>query len=456
MSRFVEPTRDLGGALVDLSGRTLYLVAVVGSKVRRFEITTGSKLVIGRSDEADIQIDTPGLSRLHAKLLLEDPLRVQDLGSRNGTRVDGAPISGWHPFRIGQPIELGDVLIMVQDRSATGSINEEAVVPADSKAPRPQTENLSSAKAVISLYNVAERVAQGGLPVLITGESGVGKEHLARFIHERSPEAKGRLVSVDCAAVSADHFTEELFGRESERGPLPGLLRAADGGTLLLDSVDRLPLDLQSRLSRAIETGSYVPVGATRHEQSRFRVIAVSRLDLEKETAQGHFQTELFYRICGVHLRVPPVRACKDGLSPLIEALLLQIQESDGATVQLSDEALEALVAHEWPGNMRELQLTVRRLVALHAGETVDAAKVTSSLRAHSASLKTQGQPSSSADLSADLEKLERQRIISALEANDGNQTKAAKALGISRKVLMRRLDQYSIPRPRKGAKPPK
>ncbi len=457
MSATDQPTHDLGRDVIDVSGRTLYLVAIVGSRMHRFEVMAGSKVVIGRSEEADVQIDTPGLSRVHAKVSLDDSLAVQDLGSRNGTRVNGITIQGWHPFRLGQPIELGDVLLVVQDRSATGSLAEEHVVQIEADGHAPQTHNLNPSKEVVSLYAVAERVAQGGLPVLITGPSGVGKEHLARFIHERSQQAGERLVVLDCASISEDRFAEELFGHHSARGPVPGLLRAADGGTLLLDSVDHLPLELQSRLSRTLETGIYLPVGASREERSAFRVMATSRLDLESQAAAGQFQTELFYRICGVHLKVPPLAEEGDGLRPLIETLLEQIQQSDDATIELTEGALDALVEHPWPGNVRELKLTLRRLVALHAGQAVDAKLVAANLKAHAPSFGTHEQsapPSPSADLSADLAKLERQRILSALESNDGNQTKAANALGVSRKVLMRRLDQYGIPRPRKGAKP--
>lgn len=454
-----DATLDLGQGRA-LQGRALQLVTVVGGKLRRYDVENGTSLVLGRADDADIVIDSPNLSRLHARILLEDPLRVCDLGSRNGTRIDGERLRGtnWEAFRVGQPIELADALVLIQDRSATGSINELAPAHGADQPTKPhETFNTLAAPSTLALYETAERVAQAGLPILITGESGSGKEHLARFIHERSPQSRGRLIAVDCAALSPEHFLDELFGRANARNLMPGLLRAAHDGTLLLDSVDLLPREVQTQLSRVIETGCYVPSGAAREERSSFRIMATSRVDLASETARGSFQTELFYRICGVHLLVPPLRACRPGILGLIEDTLAKAEKQDQARIGLDERALQPLMEHDWPGNIRELKLTLRRLVALFPNQQLSNEQVHAMLASHvpqgDAKQARRTESRNTPDLTADLEKLERQRIVSALNAHNGNQTKTAEALGISRKVLMRRLDQYSIPRPRKGAK---
>ncbi len=286
------------------------------------------------------------------------------------------------------------------------------------------------------LHALAERAAAGTINVLIVGETGVGKEVLARTVHRLSPRAARPFVCVDCAALSDALLESELFGHE--RGAFtgagqakPGLLETAPGGTMFLDEIGELPLKLQAKLLRAIEAREVVRVGGLRPRKIDVRFVAATNRDLEAAVGAGTFRRDLYFRLNGMTLAIPALRERPTEIAPLARAFVRELGGRKAPV--LSDEAVAALEAHAWPGNVRELRNAIERALLLVTGSTIGPE--------HLDGLSC---PSGIAAAGS-----ERERIVAALAACAGNQSRAAKMLGISRKVLIARLDQYGVARPR-------
>ena len=222
----------------------------------------------------------------------------------------------------------------------------------------------------LSVLALAERLAKSDIPVLINGPTGTGKEVLSRFIHTRSPRAKGPFVAVNCAAMPDTMLEAMLFGHQKgaftgATGASEGFFRAADGGTLLLDEIAEMPLALQAKLLRALQEGEVVPIGSTQPIKVDVRVIACANRDLPLEVQEGRFRADLFYRLNVFPLALRPLRERPEDIAPLAFALLLRHAAADTAIPWISDTALQLLTCHGWPGNVRELENVVRRALLL-------------------------------------------------------------------------------------------
>jgi two-component system response regulator AtoC len=298
------------------------------------------------------------------------------------------------------------------------------------------------------LYREAAQLAAGRLPVLIVGETGVGKEHLAEALHHGSPRAAHPFVRLNCAAVTDSLFESELFGHE--RGAFtggdrekPGLLEAAGRGTVFLDEVGELPLGLQAKLLRALETGVVRRVGGLAPRPIEARFVSATNRDLAAAAARGELRRDLYYRLAGAILRVPPLRARRCEVLPLADGFALQAARELGRDpVPIGPEARAALLAYPFWGNVRELRNVIERAVLLagdgrigpeHLGEARDATP--------GLAVVAGGAP---------LESDRRASVLEALAASAGNQKLAARRLGIDRRTLSRWLDQLAIARPRK------
>jgi two-component system, NtrC family, response regulator AtoC len=294
------------------------------------------------------------------------------------------------------------------------------------------------------VLTLAERVAAGGINVLILGETGAGKEVLARFIHARSPRARKPFVCVDCAALSPSLLESELFGHE--RGAFtgaaaakPGLLETAPGGTVFLDEVGEMPLPLQAKLLRAIENRTITRVGGLKPHTIDVRFVAATNRDLESGVADETFRRDLYYRLNGMTLTVPPLRERLDDIPLLARAFVNELSGS-GRAPDLSDGALQLLCGYGWPGNVRELRNVIERALLLCDGPELTEAHLPEAAMRRRLVAPAAAQPGS-----------ERERILAALAACGGNQSRAARELGLSRKVLIARLESYGVARPRKS-----
>ncbi|HUH05434.1 MAG TPA: sigma 54-interacting transcriptional regulator [Kofleriaceae bacterium] len=590
---------------------TAGLIAVVLTEqsVSSVPLPRTGKVVIGRSDECDVVIDDPSVSRRHLLLHLGDEVYVEDLGSANGTRVRDARVAPGTRVRVEleDVVMVGDASLVVQPRDSSrparrlwmhdyfeARLEEEclralrvdshfAVIrvgfpaaiessfalehissavraydvigaygphefeilladttpdqavtaihrlraalvpiasavriglacrPADGRdvdsllrasgramdevaPPLTQPRTLEQADARMQhLHRMIERIAQSTINVLILGETGVGKEVMAERLHRKSPRAEQPFVRLNCAALSETLLESELFGHE--RGAFTGatskkrgLLETAEGGTVFLDELGELPLSIQAKLLRVIEERRVLPVGGLKSTPIDVRLVAATNRDLEACIKSGLFREDLYFRLNGFSLVIPPLRQRPSELDGFISMFLSEACARLERPVepQVSAEARALLRRYSWPGNIRELRNVIERAVVLATGDEIlpehlpvekmratfatsavrrmDLERPSSATPARRAKNGTQppgvALPAKAAAPAVgdeaierayrELETLEKQRIVAALAAAAGNQTEAARALGISRRTLLNRLDKYDLPRPRR------
>lgn len=314
------------------------------------------------------------------------------------------------------------------------------------------------------------KVARLDTTVLLSGETGTGKSHLARVIHESSPRSARPLVVVNCAAISPGQFESELFGhlRGSFTGAdndRVGKLTEAAGGTIILDEIDSLPPALQARLLRVFEEKVYEPLGSNKTLPMQARMVVASNRDLKTEVAEGRFRSDLFYRLNVVAFEVPPLRSRKSMISELLSGFLRETATRMGVKLpSVSPEAAELLEQYDWPGNIRELRNVVERAVALCDNDLITPAELTDEIRQHGAvPLTAEISHGYSAVFPAGhddpahhtlndvVESHEREMILDSMNRNRFNLLRTAKDLGISRMTLYKKLEKYQIQRKGQG-----
>jgi len=317
--------------------------------------------------------------------------------------------------------------------------------PRPSQRPREPGERLDVfSETMRQLVNQAERVARFDSTILITGESGVGKERLARYVHAHSTRGAGPFVAVNCGAFSETLIESELFGhsRGAFTGAIhdrAGLFEAAFSGTLFLDEIGELPCSSQVKLLRVLQEREVRRVGENRERRVDVRVIAATNRQLPKDVAEGRFREDLYYRLHVIELKIPPLRERPDDLRGLAGTLLGKIAARMGAAITgYTSPALEQILRHQWPGNVRELENVIERACALAAGLVIDVEDLPDTLHAQSAAVVTfpEIRP---------LPEVERDLILAALRRYGGNRAKTAKQLRIGQSTLFRKLKQYAI-----------
>ena len=297
---------------------------------------------------------------------------------------------------------------------------------------------------LIAVLSLVERVAPSGSPVLVTGESGTGKDLIARLLHEHGGRPEGPFVDLNCAALSEPMLETELFG--VEKGAFPGadqrklgLIELAAGGTLYLDNVGDLDLKLQGKLVRALETGSFYRVGGTQKVEVNVRVVASSTRDLSRMAAAGSFRDDLLHRINTIRVVLPPLRERISDVPRLAEHFLAQFGGS--AAPALAPDAVMALERYRWPGNVRELRNVIERAVLLAVDGRISATDLPLGTDVGAGGRAT---PPSQLTLDA----LERKHIADVLERTQWHQGRAAEVLGISPKTLYRKIREFGFTRP--------
>lgn len=319
-----------------------------------------------------------------------------------------------------------------------------------------------------ALFKLIERVAQASIPVLLMGETGSGKEVVAEWVHGCSRLAARPFLRINCAGLTEAVVESELFGHE--RGAFTGatqahrgLFEAADGGTLLLDELAELPLRTQAKLLRVLEAGELTRLGSNQTRRVSVRFIAATHRPLPELVAAGAFRSDLYYRLNGARLEIPPLRERRQEIVPLAQHFLRRLAAASGAApLGLHASAEQALVAHRWPGNVRELRNVVEYAAALCTegvirAEHLDLETASSGEPPASSGTAATAPPHGEAPvgrLRQTLKSFERQCIEAALVRSLGNQTLAARELGISRRSLTNKLTEHGIGRPRKSLPP--
>jgi two-component system nitrogen regulation response regulator GlnG len=364
-----------------------------------------------------------------------------------------------------KPFDLDDLT-----RAVTGALARSAVMPQPEASEDPALPLIGRSPAMQDVYRVIARVLSNDLTVLISGESGTGKELVARAIHDLGARQASPFVAINMAAIPRELIEAELFGHE--RGAFTGAavrnagrFEQAAGGTLFLDEIGDMPMEAQTRLLRVLQSGEFTTVGGARAMRADVRVVAATNRDLTQQVASGQFREDLFYRLNVVPVALPALRDRRQDI-PLLARHFLESAAAQGLPRrQLDDSAQAALSAHDWPGNVRELENLMRRLAVLARDELIDAATIRTLLGAPGAAPDVadagiaeavrrlveriaRERPDALDDGSLYdrvIGEVERPLIETMLARHGGNQLRAARALGLNRNTLRKRLDTLGI-----------
>ncbi|MCC6874459.1 MAG: sigma 54-interacting transcriptional regulator [Sandaracinaceae bacterium] len=301
---------------------------------------------------------------------------------------------------------------------------------------------VSASPSMLELFDVVRRVARTEAPVLIRGETGTGKELVARAIHELGPRTRKPFRAINAAMLSSELLSSELFGhvRGAFTGAVsdrPGLFSAAHGGTLFLDEIGDLPGDIQARLLRVLEDRTFVPLGSLEPQRADVRFLAATHRSLRREVELGRFRADLMYRVRVVPLFLPPLRERTGDVEVLAWHFVDELNERGQRRIDLIEpRALDAMLAHAWPGNVRELRNAIELAFAIGEGRTLRLKELPPELRGE--------EPPRDTDAES-LRMLERRRIADALRAASGHKAHAAQKLGMSRQTLWRKMREHGL-----------
>ena len=400
-------------------------------------------LRIGSRDLADFVIADPKISGLHCELTAQRSVHVKDLGSKNGTFMAGCQIfDALLPY--GHELALGDTRLRVQ---SLGTLTE---IPLSSGASF--QEVVGRSPVMRALMAKLERLAQVDATVLIEGETGTGKERVAEALHTGGPRHAGPLVVVDCGSLPSQLIESELFGHE--RGAFTGAVERkvgafeqAHGGTIFLDEIGELPLDLQPKLLRAIESRKVRRVGGDKQIAVDVRIVAATNRDLAVEAAKGRFREDLYYRLAVVKLQVPALRDRREDL-PLLAYALLGTMVTDPLQL-LTQELMTSLESYHWPGNVRELRNALERHAALGEPLAYERVASTDAERAAPASVAALAsidvkQPLRTAKQNL-VQEFERAYIEQQLAACGGNVSECARRSGMDRMSIHRIIQRLGL-----------
>lgn len=448
-------------------------VTIIGAcATTTLPLPSHGRICIGRATTNDLCLNDPAVSRAHAVLHLGSQLRIEDLGSSNGLRITSVHPTGdtartttrYIAPRNSAELNVGDnvligATIVVFGYAGAAPVRTTCLA---SRRGQPLVDPIVQDEKMRRLHEQMELVASSLINVLILGETGVGKEVMAELIHQRSRRSMGPFISLNCAALPEALLESELFGHEAgsftgAQRAKPGLLELADTGTVFLDEVAELPMGIQAKLLRVLEERKVLRVGGLEKRLIDVRIVSATNRPLEEAARERTFRPDLFYRLNGLPLVIPPLRDRSSEIEPLAGRFISISARQLGlpGEPRLSDQALAALNAYQWPGNIRELRNVMERAVVLCAGDTIFPQHLGLS---HGRATPPPSRPvrvdmvenSPLVPLRVPSGEAERLRILEALARCSGNQTQAAEMLGISRRTLSSKLDLYRIPRPRK------
>jgi DNA-binding NtrC family response regulator len=398
---------------------------------------TAAGAVVGKDPTCDAHVDDPFVSGRHLRIEAQAGRWVlHDLGSTNGTFVSGARVTRAE-LPLGVPVQLGDAEIVLEAREAPEPVRAEIFEGMLSRDP-----------GMRQVFDLVERVGTSDAAVTVLGETGTGKELVARALHARSPRRGGPFIPVNASAIAESLIESELFGHE--KGAFSGAERMrkgafeeADRGTLFLDEIGELPLDLQPKLLRVLELGEVKRVGASRPITVDVRVVAATHRDLRALVRAGRFREDLFYRLCVVPVTVPPLRQRRGDVRALAEAFLERASPR-GLLLRWSPEALAKLEGYDWPGNVRQLRNVVQRAL-LFRGEGLVVPPGAIALEDTRATFAGSGDDDTLYVRGLTLEDIEREAIRLSLRRNRGKRAAVVKELAIAKSTVMKRIGQWGL-----------
>lgn len=423
-----DATIRLSNSPSEVAGKYRLVISPGEDSERTVELKS-SVVRLGKSEEADVRLEDPHVSRLHAQLTIDaEGVQLVDLNSVNGTHVNGVPVTK-ALLTTGAVLKLGRTTIRL-----------EVDVPVGPGADR-FGEAVGSSTSMREVFALLRKISKSDLNVVLLGETGCGKDVLARSLHAESARSSKPFEVFDCGAVSANLIESELFGHvkgsfTGAHADRAGAFERAHGGTLFLDEVGELPLELQPRLLRALEQRRVRRVGGGREIDIDVRVVSATNRDLDKEVANDAFRRDLWFRLNQAVVQVPPLRDRPEDIGDLVRAALDELSRTD---LSLAPETLSALRSYEWPGNVRELKNVVATAAAFCEGAVLEPR--------HLMLFKRRPDPTLE-DLplgGRTLQRLEEAAIKQTLEQFGGNKTKTAAALGIATSTLYEKLKKLGL-----------
>ena len=420
--------------------RAASLEVVAGPDTGRRARVDRPVFVVGKGESCDLRLSDPTVSREHVRFALTaGGLAVSDDGSKNGTLAAG--------LRIAQVTLLADTVLTLGGTTIAVTLDT-----GDTAIELSATDHFGGAfgrsSAMRHVFAALERAAPSNAPILLEGESGVGKDLLARAVHESSARAAAPFVTIDCGAISASLVESELFGHE--RGAFTGadraregVFQAADGGTLFLDEIGELPLDLQPKLLRALEAGEVRPVGG-KARLVDVRIVAATNRRLGEAVQRGEFRSDLFYRLGVVRLLVPPLRDRREDVVPLATSFLRRTRRS--ADAELPPELAALLSSYAWPGNVRELRNVIERFALLGVTRPKDLFDATESAGGGAGDGELFDVPFQEARQTL-VERFERRYLEHVLAACGGSTARAIARSGVPRPTFYRMMARLGLGR---------
>ena len=395
------------------------------------------KLTFGKTDDNDLVLTDEFVSRHHGEIYFRNgEFFIRDLGSKNGIFINGKRVKG-SVLAPGSRIDIGKIsidFILSQDK---GMLSDEKVDRLG--------EIVGKSQKIQSLYTLCKKAASCDATVLINGETGTGKELIAKTIHSLSSRSGESFVTIDCGSIPKELIESELFGHEKgaftgAQNQRKGAFERGNKGTVFLDEIGELPKEMQPKLLRILEEREFKRVGGDAHISTDFRVIAATNRELNLEVSKGNFREDLFFRLYVIPVSLPTLKERKSDIPLLVNHFLSINTSSSGNTSQMSisDDALKKMADYSWPGNVRELRNVIDRAIVNSDGSTITADDIQ-----FIPTMQNTTGPAPA--LSGSLEDIEKQTIINALKAQGGNKKATAKVLGIAYSTMCEKVKKYQI-----------
>jgi DNA-binding NtrC family response regulator len=431
----------------------VYLLVMGPGVTQMVGIRPGRQVLMGRGEDCDISVQDKKLSRQHALFKrVENQLFLTDLDSTNGTYVNGEKLLTGGRLNHGDEVKAGStraVAVMTAATAGPGTAQAAEGKGAEKAAPvHGRSDIVVADPTMLKIYELCDRIAPRYSSALVMGETGVGKEVVARYLHSTSPYRDGPFIAINCAAIPENIAESELFGYEKgaftgAESRKAGHLEAAHKGTLFRDEISDLPQGMQAKLLRFLDSGTLTRLGGTEQVKVDTRIIGASNKDMDREVGEGKMRADFFFRLNQFVIYVPPLRSRPAEIIPLGRHFLNLLSVKHGAPLRFSPEAEKRLADCDWPGNARQLRHVVERAAILAEGDVLEEGLIASTMGGSGPD-----QPASMPGMDGDVEDVEKKAIVDALKTSGGNMTKASKILGITRRRLGYKMKKYGIRKP--------